>query len=268
MSDTQTVPDDDATADDATPVLEATDLGHAFGDVDVFSGVDVSLSAGTVTAVVGPNGSGKTTLLRAILGLFIPDSGAVTLTADPDVDRRIGYLPQNPAFRGRFTVAETLRFYASLLDADVDVPAVLDRVGLSDVRDRRVAALSGGMVRLLGIGQAILGRPPVVVFDEPTGDLDPRMTEYVFDVIADLADDGMTVLLATHDLSGAAAADSVLLLDRGSIAARGSPVDLRERTDSDHLRSAFLSLTGRDPSDDDVAGPRPVSVDETGSEGR
>ncbi len=268
MADTRTRADDDATTGEGETVLEATDLGHAFGDVGVFSGVDVSLSAGTVTAVVGPNGSGKTTLLRGILGLFAPDSGEVTLTVEPEADRRIGYVPQNPAFRDQFTVEETLRFYASLLDADVDVSAVLDRIGLSAVRDRRVAALSGGMVRLLGIGQAILGRPPVVVFDEPTGDLDPRMTEYVFDVIADLADDGMAVLLATHDLSGAADADSVLLLDRGSIRARGSPADLRARTDGDDLRAAFLSLTGGDPSDDDSGGPRPVSVDATGGEER
>src|SRR6056297_1331697 len=227
---------------DRAPVLEVEGLGHSFGDVAVFSDLDFSLDAGTVTALVGPNGSGKTTLLRALLGLLDPDDGTVSLTAHGDTGRRVGYLPQSPAFRPAFTVAETLRFYADLLDRDEDVSAVLDRVGLGEVPDRRVDALSGGMTRLLGVGQAILGDPALVVLDEPTGDLDPRMTEYVFDVVADLADDGMAVLLATHNLTGAAEADDVLLLDHGDVVAEGSPADFVARTDAEEFRGAFLEL--------------------------
>jgi ABC-type multidrug transport system ATPase subunit len=250
-----------ASTDEQPPVLAVRDLGHAFGEVDVFSGVDFSLAPGTVTAVVGRNGSGKTTLLRAVLGLLSPDSGEVSLT-DAAAERRVGYLPQSPAFRSQCTVRETLGFYAAMLDAEVDVSAVLDRVGLGAVADRRVGALSGGMVRLLGIGQAILGRPPVVVLDEPTGDLDPRMTEYVFDVVEALAADGMAVLLATHDLSGAADADQVLLLDRGSIAAEGSPAQLRAETDAETFRAAFLALTGGETPDDETV-RRPVRAAST-----
>lgn len=248
--------------DEQTPVLDVRDLGHAFGEVDVFSGVDFSVAPGTVTAVVGLNGSGKTTLLRAVLGLLAPDSGEVSLTDAAAGERRVGYLPQSPAFRSQFTVRETLGFYAAMLDAEVDVAAVLDRVGLGAVADRRVGALSGGMVRLLGIGQAILGRPPVVVLDEPTGDLDPRMTEYVFDVVEALAADGMAVLLATHDLSGAADADQVLVLDRGSIAAEGSPAELRAETDTANFRAAFLALTGGEVPDEETV-RRPVRAAST-----
>mgnify|MGYP000002912037 CR=1 FL=1 len=250
-----------ATTDEQPPVLDVRDLGHSFGEVDVFSGVDFSVAPGTVTAIVGLNGSGKTTLLRTVLGLLTPDSGDVSL-AEAAAERRVGYLPQSPAFRSQFTVRETLSFYAAMLDGEVDVSAILERVGLGAVADRRVGALSGGMVRLLGIGQAILGGPPVVVLDEPTGDLDPRMTEYVFDVVDDLAADGMAVLLATHDLSGAADADQVLLLDRGSVAALGSPADLRAETDTETFRQAFLALTGGEAAADDTV-RRPVRVGST-----
>jgi ABC-type multidrug transport system ATPase subunit len=246
-----------ATTDEQTPALAVENLTHAFGDVAVFSDVDFSVEPGTVTAVVGLNGSGKTTLLRAVLGLISPERGEISLPDAETTGRHLGYLPQSPAFRSQFTARETLAFYAALLDAEVDVPSVLQHVGLGAVADRRVDALSGGMVRLLGIGQAILGRPPVVILDEPTGDLDPRMTEYVFDVIGALAADGMAVLLATHDLSGAADADQVLLLDRGSIAARGSPAELCAETDTENFRAAFLALTGGEAPDDETV-QRPV----------
>lgn len=225
-------------------VLAVENLGHSFGEVSVFSDLTFSVERGTVTALVGPNGSGKTTLLRAILGLMRPSEGDVTVTAGDRTERRTGYLPQNPAFRPTFTVAETLQFYADLLGDDVDVEETLDRIGLGEVHDRRIDALSGGMVRLLGIGQAILGDPPLVVLDEPTGDLDPRMSEYIFELTHDLADEGMAVMLATHNLTVAERADTVLLLDHGDVVAEGSPAEFKAQADADTFREAFLALTG------------------------
>ena len=238
--------DPDASAPEAT-VLDVEGLGHSFGEVGVFSDVSFSVAAGTVTALVGPNGSGKTTLLRAVLGLLDPSTGTVELRAERGDGRRVGYLPQSPRFRPAFTVEETLSFYADLLDREVDVSAVVERVGLSAASDRRVDALSGGMTRLLGIGQAVLGDPALVVLDEPTGDLDPRMTEYIFDLAADLADDGMAVLLATHNLTGAETADDVLVLGDGDVAAEGPPAELVARTGTDSFHEAFVELTGGRP---------------------
>ncbi|WP_135827611.1 ABC transporter ATP-binding protein [Halorussus halobius] len=230
-----------------SPVVEVEGLSHSFGQISAFSDVSFDVAAGTVTALVGPNGSGKTTLLRAVLGLLDPDDGTVDLRAERGVGRRVGYLPQNPQFRPTFTVEETLAFYADLLGGEVDASAVIDRVGLSAASDRRVDALSGGMTRLLGIGQAILGDPELVVLDEPTGDLDPRMTEYIFDLVADLADDGMAVLLATHNLAGAETGDAVALLDDGGVVATGPPAELLDRTGTDSLHAAFVELTGGRP---------------------
>jgi ABC-type multidrug transport system ATPase subunit len=239
----------------ADPVLSVEGLGHSFGDVAVFSDLAFSAEAGAVTALVGPNGSGKTTLLRAILGLVAPDEGTVRLPDPAESGRRVGYLPQEPSFRAAFTVEETLQFYADLLDAETDVAETVARVGLSEAADSRVDALSGGMNRLLGVGQAVLGDPPLVVLDEPTGDLDPRMTEYIFELVGDLADEGTAVLLATHNLAGAAEADSVLLLDHGDVVAAGSPEEFVADADADSFREAFLTLTGREAEADET-GPR------------
>jgi ABC-type multidrug transport system ATPase subunit len=220
------------------PVVSLADVRFAFGDLTVVDGVTLDLGAGQVVAFVGPNGSGKTTFLELVAGLRSPDSGAVTRPTD--VERSVAYLPQSPRFRSGFTARETVAFYAGLVDADVDAVALLERVGLGDAANRRVEALSGGMTRLLGIAQALVGDPPVVVFDEPTSGLDPDIAERIFDVVVDLAADGRTVVVASHDLPNVEDhADRVLLLSDGLFRLDGSPAAVREETGSDSLREAF-----------------------------
>ncbi len=223
------------------PVLAVDGLGHAFGPVTVLEGVSFECRRGFVTALVGPNGSGKTTLLRIIANVLRPRTGTVDR---PPGTRPVGYLPQEPDFRPVFTVYETVGFYADLLGDGADVDATIERVGLGAVEDRRVDALSGGMKRLLGVALAIVGDPPLVLLDEPTGDLDPRMTDHIFEVIRSLAESGTTVVLATHDLDGAAMADEVIVLDRGTIALRGTPDRLLAETGAETLAAAFLSVVG------------------------
>ncbi|WP_121822011.1 ABC transporter ATP-binding protein [Halostella salina] len=227
-------------------LLTADGVSLAYGEVSVLDDVSVRLDRGTVTAVVGPNGSGKTTLAEVVAGLRRPDAGDVSL--DATGERPVGFLPQAPRFRPAFTVAETLRFYADLLSASVDVAAAMERVGLADAADRRVDALSGGMRRLLGVATSFLGDPALVVLDEPTSGLDPRMTRHVFEAAATRSDAGTAVLLTTHDMAAAADADEVLVLHRGEIAARGSPADLRERTGTDSLSAAFFEVVGTTPT--------------------
>jgi ABC-type multidrug transport system ATPase subunit len=229
----------DDLSDGELTVAAIEGVSKRFGEVAALDDCAFTVPAGAVTALVGPNGSGKTTLLRIVAGLLPPSSGRVETV---EGERPGGYLPQNPAFRPAFTAEETLAFYADLLSTNVDVEASLARVGLAEVRDRRVEALSGGMTRLLGIAQATLGDPRLVVLDEPTGDLDPRMTEYVFEVAAELADEGMGVLLATHDLTGAAAADQLVVLDRGTVRASGTPEEVTSGAGADSLPAAFRSL--------------------------
>lgn len=224
------------------PVLAVEKLRHAFGEVAVLSDVSFAIAPGDVVCLVGPNGSGKTTLLRHVSGLLTPDDGSIDVAARGG--RTIGYLPQRPAFRPGFSVRETLSFYASLVPTDHDVETLVERVGLTGAADRDVAALSGGMTRLLGIAQTVIGDPSLLVLDEPASGLDPRMTHRVTDAIETVADRGDAVLLATHNLAAVERiADKVLVLDRGSIVAEASPTALMASTETTSLDAAFEALT-------------------------
>ena len=228
---------------DSEPVLATEGVSHAFGSVEVLDDVSVAVDPGTVTALIGPNGSGKTTLLRILAGVLSPVSGTVTYRG-PQRDREIGYMPQQPSFRPGFSTHETLAFYTSFVGGE---PAeLLDRVGLGDAADRNVEALSGGMRRLLGIAQATVGDPPVVVLDEPGSGLDPGMRQRTFEVVRELADDGAAVLLSTHDLLNAEQyADQVVLLETGTVIASDTPGQLFEEYDCRSLQELFdVAISG------------------------
>jgi ABC-type multidrug transport system ATPase subunit len=209
------------------PLAELSGVARTYGGVAVLEDVSVAVSPG-VTAVIGPNGSGKSTLLGALAGAIEPTEGRARYVG-PDAGRPIGYLPQRVPFREEFTARETLAFYAGLAGGDPD--EALARVGLSDAADRRVGALSGGMRRLLGIAQATVGDPPLVVLDEPTSGLDPGMRERAFRTAADASGADTAVVVSSHDLDLVDEhADRVVVLDRGRIAATGP----RDRLCSDH----------------------------------
>jgi ABC-type multidrug transport system ATPase subunit len=230
--------------DAGEPVLTVEGVGRSFGDLTVVDGVSTTLGRGQVAALVGPNGSGKTTLIRVIAGLLPADAGEVSVAVDSP--RSVGYLPQEPRFRSRLTVEETLSFYAALVEGGVTVDEALDQVGLEAVRDRRIEALSGGMIRLVGLAQALLGDPALLVLDEPTSSLDPAMTEYIYDVIDGLAAErGTTVLLSTHDLAVSRVADRVLLLSRGQLVVDDTPEAVCVERDAETLTEAFLAEVGR-----------------------
>jgi ABC-type multidrug transport system ATPase subunit len=230
-----------------TPILTIEELEHAYGRVTVLEDVSFDVRSGEVTAIVGPNGSGKTTLIRAIVGLHRPTGGAVDYRG-PDAVRPIGYLQQRPTFRSGQTVREAISFYASLVgETGADALERLERVGLAAAADRNVEALSGGMTRLLGIAQATVGDPPLVVLDEPASGLDPQMSVRVFEVAEELAAEGVAVALSSHDLALVErTADRVVLLDDGGVAAIGSPATLRASTGGDSLLSAFESTVSGD----------------------
>ncbi len=244
-------PESDAGHDDDA-VLVASDVSQSFGDIDVLDGISMSVESGAVTALVGPNGSGKTTLLRTLTGILSPSSGTVSYQG-PESDREIGYLPQQPAFRPGFTAHETLAFYTSLVGGDPET--LLDRVGLADASERNVEALSGGMTRLLGIAQATVGDPPVVVLDEPGSGLDPGMSQQTFEVADELAAEGAAVLLSTHDMALTEQfADHIVLLESGTVLATGRPEALFERYDCDSLQAVFEAAITRQSGAVEVVG--------------
>jgi len=229
-----------------TPILTIEELEHTYGRVTVLDDVSFDVDPGDVTAIIGPNGSGKTTLIRAVVGLHEPSDGTVRYRG-PDATRPIGYLQQRPAFRPGQTVREALTFYAALVgETEADAMDRLERVGLAAAADRSVEALSGGMTRLVGIAQATVGDPPLIVLDEPASGLDPGMSVRIFEVAAELTAAGTAVLLSSHNLSLVErTADRVALLDDGSVAQLGTPADIRAELGTDSLLEAFESaVTG------------------------
>ena len=232
--------------DRARPILTVSSVAHSYGRIDVLEDVSFDVRAGDVTAIIGPNGAGKTTLIRGIVGLSEPTGGEIRYRG-PDARRPIGYLQLRPAFRPGQTVEEALTFYASRVgETNTDAVAKLERVGLAAAADRDVDALSGGMTRLVGIAQATIGDPPLVVLDEPASGLDPGMSVRIFDVAEEIATSGSAVLLSSHDLALVErTADRVILLDDGGVAHAGPPAALCANHEADTLLEAFeAAVTG------------------------
>jgi Cu-processing system ATP-binding protein len=197
--------------------------------------VSFELVPGRLSALVGHNGAGKTTLIKLLLGLIRPDRGSIrVLGEDPaagefSARRQLGYLPENVAFNAALTGRETLSFYARLkrVEASKAWP-FLDRVGLTDAADRRVGTYSKGMRQRLGLAQALLGRPRVLLLDEPTTGLDPALRQTFYEILNELRDDGATVLISSHALNELEdRAEHVLIMNRGLLVAQGSLTELR-----------------------------------------
>ncbi|MFO1210694.1 MAG: ABC transporter ATP-binding protein [Amaricoccus sp.] len=205
-----------------------------YGPITAVRDLDLALHAGEVVALVGHNGAGKTTQIKMMLGLAHPTSGTVRLlgadpTDDPAARASVGYLPESVSFHLALTGRETLAFYARLKR----LPAGhLDRafaaVGLADAADRAVGTYSKGMRQRLGLAQALLGDPRVLILDEPTSGLDPALRREFYAIVAERAAASATVLLASHALTELEGrADRVVIVNRGAKIADGTLDALR-----------------------------------------
>jgi Cu-processing system ATP-binding protein len=207
----------------------------SYGAVKALHNVSFDLGPGRLSALVGHNGAGKTTLIKLMLGLIHADAGIVrVLDEDPaagqfSARRRLGYLPENVAFNAALTGRETLSFYARLKHIKaVSAWPLLDRVGLTHAADRKVGTYSKGMRQRLGLAQALLGRPRVLLLDEPTTGLDPALRQTFYEILNELRDDGATVLISSHALNELEdRAEHVLIMNRGKLAAQGTLAELR-----------------------------------------
>jgi ABC-2 type transport system ATP-binding protein len=188
-------------------------------------GVSLEIPAGGVFGLLGPNGAGKTTTLKLLLDLLRPTSGSVELLGKPpgDVDarRRLGFLPENPTFYDYLTAEELLTYFAGLFGYDAAerrrrAERVLDRVGLAADRRRPMRQYSKGMIQRVGLAQALVNDPELIVLDEPMSGLDPIGRREVRELILELRDQGRTILFSSHILS-----DAELLCSRVGILAKG-----------------------------------------------
>ncbi|GAB7095743.1 metal ABC transporter ATP-binding protein [Halolamina litorea] len=196
-------------------VIEVEDATFAYGDQPVVEDVSLTVEEGEFLGLVGPNGSGKTTLLGLMIGLRQPDSGSVRLFGEPagsrETGQRVGYVPQDVAGDERgmpVTVREAVRMgrypsrpFGRFGDDDhAAVDAALERVGITDLVDRRVGRLSGGQRQRVFIARALAAEADLLALDEPTVGVDAESREAFYDLLGDLNEDGMTIVLIEHDI--------------------------------------------------------------------
>ena len=220
------------------PAIQATDLRKTFRDfwrrprVEAVRGISFAVPAGQVFGLLGPNGSGKSTTIKMILGLLFPTAGRLEVLGDAPravaVKSRIGYLPEESYLYPHLTPAETLAFYARLFRlpravARDRIEQLLEMIGLAHARNRPVGEFSKGMARRIGLAQALLNDPDLVILDEPTAGLDPQGTRQVKDLILALAARGKTVLLTSHLLADVEdVCAQVAILFNGRLLAQGT----------------------------------------------
>ena len=226
-------------------MIEVEGVSKSFGQTRALAGVDMSVPAGTVQGLLGPNGAGKTTLVRILATLLAPDTGrarisGVDVQKDPNTVRSlIGLAGQYAAVDETLTGRENLVMVGRLYRLGAKLAKAragesLERLGLVEAADRPVKTYSGGMRRRLDLGASLVGRPRVLILDEPTTGLDPRTRLDMWAFIRDLVAGGTTVLLTTQYLEEAdQLADHSIVIDRGKVIASGTSAELKARLGSD-----------------------------------
>jgi len=213
--------------------VEIQGVSQRYGSMTVLQDLHLSLGEGEVLGLFGHNGAGKTTSMKLILGLLAPSLGEVRVLgrapADPQVRRQLGYLPENVTFYPQLSGRETLRHFARLKGAALgQVDELLEQVGLTHAADRRVKTYSKGMRQRLGLAQALLGEPRLLLLDEPTVGLDPIATGDLYRLIDTLRQRGTSIILCSHVLPGVEAhINRAAILAKGRLQAVGSLAQLR-----------------------------------------
>ncbi len=245
----------------SAPPIEIRELHKSFGELEVLRGIDFEVATGEVVCVIGPSGSGKSTLLRCVNLLERPTSGVIRIEGvditDPmtNVDAlrtRIGIVfqqfnlfPHLTALRN-LTIAQRKVLRRSEAEAVAVAEQMLERVGLSDKRDEHPIRLSGGQQQRVAIARALCMNPDMMLFDEPTSALDPELVGEVLDVMRQLAAEGMTMLVVTHEIGFAKqVADRVVFMDEGVIVEDGQPAQVLDAPRHERTRK-FLRAVGQE----------------------
>ncbi len=230
-------------------MIQVSELHKNYGDFEALKGISFSIPKGQVVGFLGPNGAGKTTTMKIVTGYLAPTTGAIVVNGldayehSLEVRNHIGYLPENNPLYSELVVLDFLRFAADMRGipkarADERIKEVGARCGLQEVIGRTIGELSKGLRQRVGLAQALLHDPPLLILDEPTSGLDPNQIVEIRNLIRELGEDH-TVILSTHNLPEVMQVCSrLIIIHRGSIVADGTPDELQQN----ELRSASIVL--------------------------
>jgi ABC-2 type transport system ATP-binding protein len=253
-------------------VIETRGLTKEYGDVTAVTDVDLTVEDGEIHGFVGHNGAGKTTTMQMLTGLVTPTRGEAYIGGDPAgtqaATKRIGYAPQNPEFYESMTGRDYLTYMAKLSAVDGSAreraDELLARLDLTGAADQAVGGYSGGMLRRLAVGQAMLGDPELLILDEPTAALDPEGRAMIIDALETLTDEGTTIFVSSHVLTELEQfIDTVTFLKEGQVVTSGPLTEVLSSTatdryivdasDNDRLADLLVdhdSVSGVDRSDE------------------
>ncbi len=239
------------------PVIQIRNLSKIYRDfwgrkkVRALNSLSLDIQKGEVFGLLGPNGSGKTTTLKLLLGLLFPTEGEINIFGKPASDvaknERIGYLPEESYLYRFLNAEETLDFYGKLFDMPASVRKerankLIDMVGLQNARRRQLKEYSKGMTRRIGLAQALINEPDLVMLDEPTSGLDPIGSREMKDLILKLKQQGKTVLMCSHFLADVQdVCDRIAILYQGELKVLGKVDELLRKQDATQFRTSSLS---------------------------
>lgn len=226
------------------PLITVSNLTKRFGDQTVVDQFSFEIQQNTSTALIGPNGAGKTTTFSMLIGLLSPTSGTVKMEGVKDPRKEIGFLPQYPQFFSWLTALEYTEMAAQLSGvpsrkARSEAAKMLEFVGLKDVLNKKIGTFSGGMKQRLGIAQAVVHQPKLLILDEPVSALDPLGRREIMNLLKEL-EQTTTILYSTHILNDAEEmTEQLLFLRKGKLVEQGSLQDVRSRFDEPRFKIQF-----------------------------
>ena len=255
---TSASPSESKTASDQSEVvIETRNLTKVYRDfwgrqkVRALNALDLDVKRGEIFGLLGPNGSGKTTTIKLLLGLLFPTSGEALVfgqnAADVEKNERVGFLPEESYLYRFLTAEETLDFYGRLFDMTPQMRKkraneLIETVGLQGARKRQLKEYSKGMTRRIGLAQALINDPELIVLDEPTSGLDPLGTRQMKNLILKLRDEGKTVLMCSHLLADVEdVCDRIAILHQGELQELGRVKDLLQVADTTQIQAGNLS---------------------------
>ncbi len=234
----------------AAPAIDVSHLRVVRGGTEVIHDLSLTVPRGAVVGLLGPSGAGKSTLIRAMVGAQILAGGTVTVLGHPSgsapVRARVGYVTQAPSIYLDLSVTENVGYFASLVAAPrSSIASTIDDVGLTRQAHQLAGTLSGGQLTRASLAAALVGRPDVLILDEPTVGLDPAIRNDLWALFRRFSDSGTTIVVSSHVMDEAVRCDRLVFIRDGAVLADGSLAQILAETGTPDAERAFLALAGR-----------------------